>query len=117
MIDDDILDVSDALGDWTRPHLIKTVTSTTVDFEKTEQVTGRTQECMIQVAQPEQLIKRGLDVSIKHIRVHSESDINMKELVEFKGKDYRVVTPSQWDGYGYVDVMAAETKEPLRVVS
>lgn len=117
MIDDEVLDVSDALGDWTRPRLIKTVTVTTVDFKKVEQVAGRTQECMVQVAQPEQLIKRGLDVSVRHIRVHSEHDIDMKGLIEFNGKDYRVVTPSQWDGYGYVDVMAAETKEPLRVVN
>lgn len=117
MIDDEILDVSDALGDWTRPTTIKTVTKTTVDFESVETVTGRTQECMVQVAQPEELIKRGLDVAVRHIRVHSEYDIDMKELIEYQGKDFRVVTPSQWSGYGYVDVMAAETKEPLRVVS
>ena len=115
MIDSDILDVSDALDEWLRPILIKTVAKTTVDFEEAEIVIGRTQDCMVQVAQPEQLIKMQLDISLRHIRVHSKSDINMKELVEFEGKDFRVITPSQWSGYGYVDVMAVETKEPLRV--
>lgn len=114
MIDSDILDVSDALDEWLRPILIKTVTKTTIDFEEAEIVIGRTQDCMVQVAQPEQLIKMQLDISLRHIRVHSKSDINMKELVEFEGKDFRVITPSQWSGYGYVNVMAVETKEPLR---
>ncbi|WP_428613325.1 hypothetical protein [Pseudoalteromonas sp.] len=115
MINTDILDVSDALDDWLRPTLIKKVTKTTVDFEPDEIITGRTQDCMIQVAQPEQLIKMQLDISLRHIRVHSKSDINMKELVEFEGKDFRVITPAQWSGYGYVDVMAVETKEPLKI--
>lgn len=114
MIDDEILDVSDALTDWLRPVTVKTVTKTTVDFELTEVVTPRAQQCMVQVARPEELVKRDLDVTLRHILVHSESDINMGELVEFKGLDYRVIQASEWDGYGYVEVAAVETKEPLR---
>lgn len=116
MIDDDVLDVSDTLDEWSRPVLIKTVTVTTVDFVKTEQVAGRTQNCVVQVQQPDELVKRGLDVTVRHIRVHSHQQIDQGELVEFNGRDYRVLHPSQWDGYGYTDVDAADTKQPVRAV-
>ena len=36
-----ILDVSDALTDWERPTVIKTVTESTVDFQPATVVTGR----------------------------------------------------------------------------
>lgn len=117
MIEDDVLDVSDALGDWLRPRTIKTVTKSTVDFQPVEVVTARTQDCMVQPARPEQLIKRQLDVKLRHVMVHSESDINMDELIEFEGLDFRVIGPAQWTGYGYVEVTAVETKEPLKQVT
>jgi len=117
MIDDDILDVSDALDEWGRDTLIKTVTVTTVDFAETEVVAGRTQPCVVQVQQPDELIKRGLDVTVRHIRAHSQLAIQQGELIEFNGRDYRVLHPSQWDGYGYTDVDAADTKEPVKAVN
>lgn len=114
MIDDEILDVSDALDDWLRPRTVKTISTTTVNFEPVEMVSPRTQMCMVQPAQAEELVKRDLDVKLRHIMVHSKEDINMGELVELDGLDFRVIGPAEWKGYGYVVVMAAETKEPLR---
>jgi len=46
-----VLDVSDALTEWERPTVIKTVTETTEDFRPVETVTSRTQNCVIQVAE------------------------------------------------------------------
>jgi len=48
-----VLDVSDALTEWERPTVIKTVTETTEDFQPVETVTSRTQNCVIQVAEKE----------------------------------------------------------------
>lgn len=117
MIEDDVLDVSEALGDWLRPRTIKTVTKSTIDFHPVEVVTARTQHCMVQPARPEQLIKRQLDVKLRHVMVHSENDIDMGELIEFEGLDFRVIGPAQWTGYGYAEATAVETKEPLKQVS
>ena len=116
-IDDEVLDVSGVLEEWSRPTRIKTVTETTVDFVKSETVASRTQDCVVQVQQPDQLIKRGLDVTVRHIRVHSHQQITQGELIEFNGRDYRVLHPSQWDGYGYAEVDAADTKQPVKAVT
>jgi hypothetical protein len=109
-----ILDVSDALGDWVRPVTIKNVTTATVNFEPVETVTPRTVQAVVQVARPDELMKRGLDTTVEHIMYHSTANVLMKELIEFNGKDYRVIQRSAWNGYGYVEAVAAETKEPLR---
>lgn len=117
MIDNDILDVSDALDEWLQPVTIKTVATTTVNFVKSESVAGRTQQCVVQQLKQNDLIKRQLDLTLRHIRVHSHHAIDEGELVEYRGKDYRVLHPSEWSGYGYVEVDAVETKKPLKVVS
>jgi len=48
-----VLDVSDALTEWERPTVIKTVTETTEDFQPVATVTSRTQNCVVQVADKE----------------------------------------------------------------
>lgn len=116
-IDDEVLDVSDALDDWTRPTTIKTVTVTTVDFEKVEQVAGRTQECMIQPANPAKLSVTNIDLSLRYILVHSPEAIAVKELVEYDGADFEVIQPAKWKGYGYAAVVAAEVKGPVKAVN
>jgi hypothetical protein len=113
MIDKSILDVSDALTEWERPTFIKTVTKTTVDFEPAETVVGRTQNCVVQVADKEQVNPDTLDWSLEYIMVHSKSAIEIDELVEHDGKDFIVKQKGPWRGYGYFEVIAVETKRPL----
>lgn len=113
MIDDDILDVSDALDDWLRPKKVKTVTTTTVDFVKQQQVVVRQQECMVQPAEKEKLRVEGIDWSLKYILVHSKEKIAIAEYIEHNGEDYKVIAPADWDGYGYCAVIAEQTKKAL----
>jgi len=108
-----ILDMSDALTEWERPTLIKTVTTTTVDFVETEVIAGRTQDCVIQVAQKEQLNPDTIDWSLEYLMVHSRSALAIDELIEFDGRDYIITEKGPWRGYGYYEVVAAETKRPL----
>jgi hypothetical protein len=112
-----ILDVSDALTEWERPTVIKTVTETTVDFQPVETVTARTQSCVIQFAEKEKLNPATIDWSLEYILIHSRSGIEMDELIEHDGRDYKVTDRGPWRGYGYVEVVAAETKRPLVVVT
>jgi hypothetical protein len=108
-----ILDVSDALTDWERPTVIKTVTESTVDFEPVTVVTGRSQLCVVQVANKEKINPGTIDWSLEYILIHSRSGIEMDELIEHDGRDYKVTDRGPWRGYGYVEVVAAETKGPL----
>lgn len=117
MIDGSILDLSDALTEWERPQLIKTVTNTTVDFEPVENVTGRTQDCVVQVAIRENVNNDTLDWSLEHLLIHSKSALEIDELIEYDGRDYIVVEKGPWRGYGYFEVIATETKRPVKAVT
>ena len=108
-----ILDVSDALTDWEWPTVIKTVTESTVDFQPVTVVTGRSQLCVVQVANKEKINPGTIDWSLEYILIHSRSGIGMDELIEHDGRDYKVTDRGPWRGYGYVEVVAAETKRPL----
>ena len=112
-----ILDVSDALTDWERPTVIKTVTESTVDFEPATVVTGRSQLCVVQVADKEKINPGTIDWSLEYILIHSRQGIEMDELIEHDGRDYKVTDRGPWRGYGYVEVVAAETKRPSVVVT
>ena len=108
-----ILDVSDTLTEWERPTVIKTVTESTVDFQPVTVVTGRSQLCVIQVAEKEKINPGTIDWSLEYLMIHSKSDIDIDELIEYEGMDYIVIERGPWRGYGYVEVVAAETKRPL----
>ena len=70
-----VLDVSDALTEWERPTVIKTVTESTVDFQPVTVVTGRSQLCVIQVAEKEKLNPATIDWSLEYLMIHSRSGI------------------------------------------
>ena len=112
-----ILDVSDALTDWEKPTVIKSVTESTVDFQPVTVVTVRSQLCVVQVANKEKINPGTIDWSLEYIMVHSRQGIEMDELIEHDGRDYKVTDRGPWRGYGYTEVVAAETKRPLVVAT
>ncbi len=112
-----IPNVSGTLRAWERSVLIKTITTTSVDFVETEVVTGRTQLCVVQVADKAQLNPETIDWNLEYLMVHSRSNIDLDELIEFQGKDYLVKSKGPWAGYGYTEVIAEETNRPLKEVT
>lgn len=106
-------DVSDALTEWAQPVTIKAVTRQTVDFVEQDVVTARTQDCVVQVAEKERLNPETIDWTKEYLMVHSKAGIEQGELVEFDGRDYKVVERGPWRGYGYTEVVAEETRRPL----
>lgn len=108
-------DMYDALIEWERQVTIKTVTRQTVDFVEQDIISGRTQNCVVQVAQKEKLNPEQIDWSLEYIMVHSGQGIGIGEFVEFEGKDYKVIDRGFWSGYGYTEVTGEETKRPLLV--
>jgi len=112
-----ILDVSDTLTEWERPTVIKTVTESTVDFQPVTVVTGRSQLCVIQVAEKEKINPGTIDWSLEYLMIHSKSDIDIDELIEYEGMDYIVIERGPWRGYGYTESIAVETKRPMVMVT
>ena len=112
-----IVDVSDALLDWEQPTVIKTVTESTVNFQPVFTVVQRSQLCVIQVAEKEKINPGTIDWSLEYIMVHSRQGIEIDELIVHDGRDYKVTDRGPWRGYGYTEVVAAETKRPLVVAT
>lgn len=111
----DIVDMSDTLTEWERAYKIKTVSTQTIDFVPVETVTARTQKCVVQVAEKEKLNPDTIDWSKEYLMIHSKENIAMDELIEYYGADYKVISRGPWRGYGYTEVVAEETKKPLKV--
>ncbi len=110
-------DMSDVLIEWETSVTIKTVTETTVNFNPVNTVKGRTQLCVIQVADKEKINPQTIDWSLEYIMIHSRSAIQMGELVFYKGVDFKVISRGPWTSYGYTEVIAAETKRTIVAVT
>jgi hypothetical protein len=112
-VDNNILDVSEALDEWLQAVTIKTVTKATVDFEPNNTVVARSQECVVQVAEKEKLNPDTIDWSKEYIMVHSKSAIEISELVEYYSEDFIVTEKAPYRGYGFYEVIAVQTKKPV----
>jgi len=106
-------DVSSALLGWTQPVLVKTVTETTVDFKPVTIVTGSTVQAVIQPTKKTLLNADTLDWSQPHITLHSETLLELGQLVEHRGADYKVVEQQDWLDYGYCEAVCEATKRPV----
>jgi len=107
-----------AVGRWSRPVTVKTVTTVTVDFVPTDTVAARTIDAMVQVADKSKLNPEAIDWSLEYLLVHTtDATLTMGEFVEHGGGDYKVIDLGPWNDYGYRVVTAEQTKRPLLVVT
>ena len=104
-------DVSAALLGWTQPLTIKTVTTTTVNFEPTTVVNCEPFEAVVQPTQKTRLNADQLDWSRVHQTFHSEQPMDYGQLVEYKGKDYKIVELADYSDYGYFEGVGEATNE------
>ena len=105
--------VSSAPLGWTQPVLVKTVTTTTVDFVETEAVTGKTVQAVVQPTKKTTLNADTLDWSQSHITLYSQTLLSLGQLVERNGADYKVVEVQDWTDYGYCEAVCEATRRPV----
>jgi hypothetical protein len=67
-------------------------------------------KAVVQPAQREKLEALGVDLTLRYIEVHAEVDIVVGQYIKFKGRDYKVLTPGDYQLYGFSDVICAEVK-------
>jgi len=106
-------DVSNVLSDWQRTVIIKNVDRSTTNFVDVDVVTSRNQLVVVQVAEKSKLNSQTINWSLQYLLVHSKDDILMGEFIEFDGADYKVILRGNWNGYGYIEVIAEATGLPL----
>lgn len=105
--------VARAFARWTEPVVVKTVTVTTVDFVETETVTAQTVQAMVQPTQQTTLNADILDWSQPHITLHSTTPLQLGQVVEHNGADYKIVDRDDWTAYGYCKAIAQATRRPV----
>lgn len=110
-------DLSEVLDAWSEPRLIKTVTTTTVDFVESVQVAGRTRDVMDQPANKVRLQALSIDYSLRYLQFHSVDPIYIGEYVEVGGVDYKIIEAGDYQRYGFTDAIGEETRKPLLVVN
>jgi hypothetical protein len=108
-----ILDMSGVLAAFERLVTIKTIVRSTTDFVESVTVEGRQQKCVVQVADKSKINPATIDWNLEYLLVHTAGSLEMGELIEFNSRDYKVVQIGDWNGYGYIEVVAEETKRPL----
>lgn len=112
-----IPNVADALVGWTQPVLLKTVSKTTVDFQPVVIVTGATIEAVVQPTKKTLLNADTLDWSRSHFTFHSAEAMELGQLIEYKGKDYKVIELADYSDYGYFEAVGEHTKTPVETVT
>lgn len=112
-----IPNVADALQGWMQPVLVKTVTIGTVDFQQVTVVTGKQVDAVIQPTQKTKLNADTLDWSQPHITLHSEELLELGQVVEHRGKDYKIVESQDWLDYGYCEAVCEATQRPVLEVT
>lgn len=110
--------VASAVAKWEQGVILKTVTNTTVDFEPVETVTAESRRMVVQVAEKEKLNLDSLDWSKEYKWFHSRKQIDIGQFIEYKGKDYKLVSQGDdYADYGYYAFAGEETKKELLVAS
>lgn len=111
-------DVSDVLTEWEQSVILKTVTKTTVDFVETTVVTATPVQMVVQVADKEKLNLDSLNWSKQYKWFHAKFEMEMGQYVEYKGKDFKLVSQGDdYEDYGYSAFAGEETKLPLLVAT
>ncbi len=107
--------ISDVLPEWEQTVIIKSVAITTSDFVPTETVTQRSQSCVIQRTKPTEINADIIDYKLRYITAHSRSNINVGEYITYNSEDYKVILKSDWNDYGYYEVVGEETNKNILV--
>lgn len=112
-------DMSDTLIEWEQPVKLKTVTSTTVNFEPVTVVTVETIQAVVQPADKTKLQIDSLDWSKEYVTCHKRgSGIEIGQFIEWDGRDFKVIGPNgNYKNYGFIEVVAEETKSTLLVAT
>lgn len=109
--------MSDALLEWEIPVKLKTVTEATINFVKTKVVTVGDLLAVVQPAEKEKINPDTLDWSKEYLQIHSRSMLLLGQFIEYQGKDFKLVQKGNYGNYGYFEIFAEETKQPLLVAT
>lgn len=98
------------LAAWMRPYTVRSVERITVDFVEASVVTARTISAVVQVADKTKLNPDSIDWALRYLQLHSPQQIIVGEIIEFQGADYKVISTSDYQIYGFTEATAEQIK-------
>ncbi len=90
--------------------ILKSIVQTVVDHRPVDTPTPNPIQAVVQVAQKEKLQIEIINWSLQYLMVHSKATISMNDLIEYKGKDFKIVDLGDYDDYGFREAIAEEVK-------
>lgn len=108
-----MINVSDVLDCFLQSVVLKTVTTTSVDFEESESVTTQTIRAVVQPADMDKLNADNIDWSLDYQLLHTKFTISVGQYIEYKGRDYKIISLKNYGDYGYVEAVIEQTKRAL----
>jgi hypothetical protein len=105
-----ILDMSDALTDFTQAVTLSKLTSFTVDFEDFEECEDSIIQAVIQPAQKEDLNIGNVDWSKSYILIHSTDAFSINDIITWQGVKYKVITRGNFNDYCYYEGIGEQVK-------
>lgn len=103
------------MDDFLQPVILKTVTTTSVDFEETETVTTQSIEAVVQPAGKDKLTADNIDYSLEYQTIHSKTQLLEGQYIQYAGKDFKIISVLPYGDYGYYEAVGEETKRELLV--
>lgn len=106
-----IPDMSEALEEWEIDIVHKRYTITSVNFvDTTTEILNETIKAVLQPASPDELTALGVDLSLRHLKIHSTTELLFGDYIEYGGVSYKIINPSDYQLYGFSEVIGEEVK-------
>lgn len=93
---------------------LKSVTTASMNFVETETVNESFINAVVQVADKDKLTVDNIDYSLEYLMVHARGLLENNQYIEYKGKDYKIISVNPYDDYGYNECVAEQTKRAVK---
>ena len=102
--------MAEVLLEWEQEITLRTVETTTVDFEPVEVVTDTPLLAVVQPTDAETITTEQVDWSKRHYTIHSRSPLDIGYRVVYQGVEYEAIQLLAWGDYGYWEAVFEEWK-------
>lgn len=103
-------DMSEVLLEWEQAITLRTITTTTVDFERVDTPVDTPLLAVVQPTNAEDITVQQVDWSKKHYTIHTRVPIDTEARIVYQGGEYKSIQPIAWGDYGYWEAVFEEWK-------
>lgn len=109
-----LMNMGSVLDFFSQAIKLKSITTSSVDFAETETVNESFISAVVQVADNDKLTADNIDYSLEYLMVHTRGLLENNQYIEYKGKDYKIISVNPYDDYGYNECVAEQTKRVVK---